>query len=289
MSRRPQEKGCINYKSHVDLDKLPCGGCKYCTRFHNKWRPFELNIDNMVKELDQVNIIDTSGICGMEIEEIKEEQGEDKDLLFLRDFLGKGEIPSNQTLMLGNREQKIYFAERDLFEILNGVIFKKENEFHSRRVVVPEKLKIKVLNLCHDKPSAAHQGLERTKYRIKKSYYWISMGKEIKNYVEGCSICNINKTGNRKNKHELISNHAGIVMEKCHIDFMGPYPTSKRGNTCILVFIDQFSKWIEILPLENQEAETTARALVEQVFTRFGYPQQIVIKVPILKVNYLKN
>ena len=214
LSRRPEENECVNYKAHVDLDKLPCGGCRYCTRFYDKWRSFELNIDNVINGLEQVNMINISGICGLEREEIQEEQGKDDDLKLLRDYLKKGEVPANQTYMLGGKEQKRYWVEKDLFEIVEGIIFKKEDEIHKRRVVIPESLKMKVLDICHDKPSSAHQALKRTKHRIKNSYYWIKMSKDIKNYVEGCGICNKNKTGDRKNRHKLTRNISSRRQQK---------------------------------------------------------------------------
>ena len=40
--------------------------------------------------------------------------------------------------------------------------------------------------------------------------------------------------------------------------------------------MDSFSKWTEAFPLRNKEAETIAKVLVEQVFTRFGAPLSIL-------------
>ena len=51
---------------------------------------------------------------------------------------------------------------------------------------------------------------------------------------------------------------------------------TKRGNRYILVISDNFSKWLELLPLPSQTAEVTAQALVDQFCTRFGFPNQIV-------------
>ena len=40
--------------------------------------------------------------------------------------------------------------------------------------------------------------------------------------------------------------------------------------------MDSFTKWAEAFPLRNKEAETIARVLVEQVFSRFGIPLSIL-------------
>ncbi|XP_056022167.1 uncharacterized protein LOC130055032 [Ostrea edulis] len=39
--------------------------------------------------------------------------------------------------------------------------------------------------------------------------------------------------------------------------------------------VDQFTKWVECIPLPNQSAENTDRAAIYQFFSRFGFPFQI--------------
>jgi transposase InsO family protein len=59
------------------------------------------------------------------------------------------------------------------------------------------------------------------------------------------------------------------------MDFLGPLPVTKNKNSCILVIVDQFTKWVECIPLPSQTAEVTARAAINEFFTRFGCPLQI--------------
>jgi len=40
--------------------------------------------------------------------------------------------------------------------------------------------------------------------------------------------------------------------------------------------MDSFTKWAEAFPLRNKEAETIAKILVEQVFSRFGAPLSVL-------------
>lgn len=51
---------------------------------------------------------------------------------------------------------------------------------------------------------------------------------------------------------------------------------TKNNNRYILMRVDQFSKWIECIPLPSQTAELTTKAAVEHFFGRFGYPFQIL-------------
>ena len=51
--------------------------------------------------------------------------------------------------------------------------------------------------------------------------------------------------------------------ERVHLNFMGPFPTSKGGNKHILVMVDSFSKWTECIALEPQSAELTAKTAIK--------------------------
>ena len=68
-----------------------------------------------------------------------------------------------------------------------------------------------------------------------------------------------------------------LPMERVAIDFMGTLTKTKpqNGNApkrYLMVIGDYFTKWTESIPLENIEAKTVARALIDQFITRFGVP-----------------
>lgn len=69
--------------------------------------------------------------------------------------------------------------------------------------------------------------------------------------------------------------NAGEPMERVHLDFLGQLQTTPRGNSFILMMVDQFTNWVECIPLPSQTTEVTARAAINEFFTRFGYPLQI--------------
>jgi hypothetical protein len=103
---------------------------------------------------------------------------------------------------------------------------------------------------------------------------WYGMAQDIKLYVETCSICNRNKKATVKPKAAMESYHAGVPMERVHLDLLGPLIPSTHGNRYILVMVDQFTKWLECHPLPEQSAERVARAAVHEFFCRMGCPLQ---------------
>ncbi len=101
------------------------------------------------------------------------------------------------------------------------------------------------------------------------------MGRDISEYVTTCSVCNQNKKSSKYGHVGLKHYQAGAPMERVHIYFMGPLPKTPRGNEHILMMVDQFTKWVECIPLSSQTAEVTAKAAVDQFFSRFGYPFEL--------------
>lgn len=65
---------------------------------------------------------------------------------------------------------------------------------------------------------------------------------------------------------------AGVRKERVHLDILGPLSESTAGNSNILVIVDQYTKWVEYIPLPAQTAEVTSRAAVNEFFARFGFP-----------------
>lgn len=39
---------CQSYSSQIQLRDLPCGGCKYCQRAHERWHDFSTDIDDVI-------------------------------------------------------------------------------------------------------------------------------------------------------------------------------------------------------------------------------------------------
>jgi hypothetical protein len=64
-------------------------------------------------------------------------------------------------------------------------------------------------------------------------------------------------------------------MERVHLDFLGPLPRTQKENEYVLVMVDQFTKWVECIPLSSLTAEVTAQAAVNEFFSRFGCPMQL--------------
>lgn len=63
--------------------------------------------------------------------------------------------------------------------------------------------------------------------------------------------------------------------QRLYTDLLGPYPRSKKGNTSILIVLDQYSKFVLLKPLRKASAAEIVRFLEQDVFHLYGAPESI--------------
>ena len=107
-----------------------------------------------------------------------------------------------------------------------------------------------VMKCYHDLPSSDNQGVDRTLGCLKMQCYWYGMTNEVKSYIFSCKECSTKKK-TTQGRFLLKTYHAGSPMETVHIEFLGPLPKTGNGNEYILIMIDQFTKWVEIVLLPS--------------------------------------
>ena len=64
-------------------------------------------------------------------------------------------------------------------------------------------------------------------------------------------------------------------MDRKATDNIEKFPTSNSESKYILVVQVQFSKWADAYAIKDQSAETVARVLVHEFFSRFGVPLEL--------------
>ena len=278
---------CDCYRAGTDLKNLKCGGCPYCTRAHHQWSRFDEEVDDVVPlsfrtpaVAIQMLQLDHWLPAGYTIDQIVTAQRDDANLELLLDFLESGEEPTEYFLMLASAETKAYWLSKEPFILRDGVLlyrYVSDDPFEPEtyKLVVPESLRQDILELAHDVPTFGHLGITKTLAKLKRNFFWYKMRSDIETFVKSCRKCSINKKPHRKAKAKLGTFHAGVPMERVHLDILGPFPKSHSGNVYILMLVDQFTKWLECYPLPDQNAETIAKAMVEGFIARFGCPLQI--------------
>ena len=68
------------------------------------------------------------------------------------------------------------------------------------KVVVPDDADLKLLLFqeVHDTPLGAHEGAEKTAWRLRQTFTWTGLDRDVRSYVRGCDQCQRNKPVLRK-------------------------------------------------------------------------------------------
>jgi hypothetical protein len=79
-----------------------------------------------------------------------------------------------------------------------------------------------------------------------RTYFWFSkMRRRVKKYLAACIECAYHKRpGGRREGTLYPWERVAIPFSTVHIDHLGPFPRSKRGNEYVLAYQDSFTKFI---------------------------------------------
>ena len=138
------------------------------------------------------------------------------------------------------------------------------------QVVLPVKLRHKVMELAHDTVMAGHLGITKTQKRIMNHFYWPGAYQDIRNFCLSCSLCQRSAIM-KPAKAPLVN--LPIITEpfsRVAMDIIGPLPKSNKGNRFVLVTIDLATKYPDAIPLKR-----IAEGLLD-IFARVGLPKEIL-------------
>ena len=132
-----------------------------------------------------------------------------------------------------------------------------------------------ILKTVHNVTSG-HAGTERTLDRLRaKGHKWPGMRQDVMTFVKQCPACQMM----RESRIPILVKpfHLSVFnpMERLNIDTIGPLPPDEEGNEHILVIIDVFSRFIELVPCKDVTAASATRALLAHI-GRYGPPGEVL-------------
>ena len=147
------------------------------------------------------------------------------------------------------------------------------------RIAVPDDdaIKLRILRIKHDHPTAGHPGRTKTLQLIHRDFYWRKAKEFVQDYISSCMRCARNKTPRHK-PHGLLQPLPvpQRPWTSLSMDYIEQLPSS-GGFDSILVIVCRFSKMAIFLP-----THTTARSrdladdFLKHVFSKHGLPDDIV-------------
>lgn len=129
-------------------------------------------------------------------------------------------------------------------------------------------------NECHSS-TTGHGGTFTTLLNLAKNgHSWPTMRSDVRRLVRECPTCQKNRLPFVPGIRAPGSLAVDQPFSEVAVDFMGPFPVDEHNNEYILVFVDQFSRYVELFPTTAPSAEAAARGLLH-VFGRYGAPLRL--------------
>ena len=169
------------------------------------------------------------------------------------------------------------------FQLEDDILYKLLSSGHysqgkRKLIYLPSSMISSLLRACHDNPmTGAHFSVDRTYNKLKNYFWWPNMKSTIYDYIQSCRLCKQHNISRHKTYGHLkpISPPTG-PFELVGIDFCGPLASTPRENQYVLVITDYFTRHVTALALPNCTAETTAQALFNDFFCKYGIPSVIL-------------
>lgn len=131
--------------------------------------------------------------------------------------------------------------------------------------------KLRLLKLYHDDPLwGGHSGQKKLLSKLRESYYWKNMSRDVTKYVKDCQKCLLNKVKSGCKAPMKLVKTPQQAMDVIVVDTLGPLPVTKNQNKFAITMICDLTKFIIIAPTQDKSAKTVAKSIFENLIATFG-------------------
>lgn len=184
-------------------------------------------------------------------------QSQDPELLSIRNRLQQ-EMPDDEL-------KNIYFEK-------NHRLYRKTAD-KKLKLVIPKSARFSLMGKYHD--DLGHLGLNKCEKLIKSKFWFKSMTRFIKKYINACLDCAFKR--GKYGKKEGFLHPIQKPTKPCdtwHIDHLGPFCKSSNFSY-ILVIVDSFSKYLFARPTKTTNSKEVIHNL-KDLFSMFAVPKRII-------------
>ncbi len=218
--------------------------------------------------------------CNKSLEDLQKMQSFDPDISCILEAKKANKRPSCNDVLALSPASRHYWVLWDVLFVHDGILFKKfirQNQTDEHlQFIVPFVMKTDVLFEHHNSVISGHLGIKKTLEKIRQRYFWYAMKTDVILHVKRCDTCAANKKPMKTPRAPMCSITTGAPFDVLATDYLGPLPLTERGNRYILVLTDLFSKYVEVIAVPDQSAETCASCILNEFISRWGCPLNIL-------------
>ena len=195
-----------------------------------------------------------------------------KEVLY-REILEEIESTGRKEIQRGQEKYRI--QKKNLVVHVTGQL----DDAQYWRMIVPDDLDVKALLVSelHVVPYAAHPGVQRTIGKVRRYFWWKGMAGDVREFVEACPTCQLEKTDHTMKKGSLQSLAIPEAKwQEVSIDFVTDLPTTSSGEDSIMTVVDRATKMVHLIPCQKTTtAGEAARLYWQHVVRIHGVPRAI--------------
>lgn len=126
-----------------------------------------------------------------------------------------------------------------------------------------------------------HPGTKKTIETLKRNFFAKKMTKKIREFIDNCDLCKINKSSTQKYGKLEGELKDSIPWELVYMDIYGPFDGDNFENNenlskaYLLVIVDSATRWTEVILLKDIESQTIVNKFYNEWISRYPIPQQI--------------
>ena len=180
-----------------------------------------------------------------------------------------------------SRSGKGNFFER------NGLLFHRDTMLGQpvEQFCLPQCRREQVCKLAHD---LCHQGYKRTKEKVRMSFYWDTLSKTVKHYVDTCHDCQLKARALIKDRVPIsVIPHDEIPFSHLYMDAIGPLFEKAEFNYALCI-TDSRTRFPFCFPLRATTAKAVCEECLIQVFSALVL-LSLLIRAVVLLHSLLKN
>ena len=136
---------------------------------------------------------------------------------------------------------------------------------------------VKIIMLYHASLFVGHQGVIKTYLTISDKFFIPNLMHYLRSYLKACHICQLvrnDKPHSRQLQARINLNYKSMSRLSMDVKVI---PKSQKGHHYILCVTDEVTNYLVTAPIYQARSEEIGDVLIENVISKFGTPEYMIM------------